>query len=433
MRTIEISAKTRELAIKEALAELGVERDEVHVEILDEGSKGLFGFGARNVKLKVSTDVPGPAPERGRSHGHGHGRDREREREQHAPRPEQGQRPRPPQQQHSQPQRHSQQQPPQRHAQQHPPQRQPREPRPPQHQRPEPGPRPEAPPRKPAPEPRVFTGPPDAEAESLVREMVERMGIEAVISSATGEGGAVSIKIESPDSAILIGRKGRSLESLQYLVNRMSPKTEGEDGERITIDIEGYLDRRQEALEDLARRLADRARETGRRQRTKPMGPQERRAIHVALEGDETIKTFSVGDAGDRHVVIAPADEKPGGDRPSRDRDRGPRGDHGPRGGRGPRNDRGPRGGDRRDRGPRGLMAPPFPEDEHDDGPRGIMAPPFPEGERDGEPGGDQPRAEGSGPPRRRRRSRRGGRGRGPRPDAPPAQNDAVESGPQDS
>ena len=77
MRTIEIGAKTREIAIKEALEQLGVERDEVHVEILDEGSKGLFGFGARNVKLKVSTDVPGPAPERGRSHG------RERERDRH--------------------------------------------------------------------------------------------------------------------------------------------------------------------------------------------------------------------------------------------------------------------------------------------------------------------------------------------------------------
>ncbi|NUM56936.1 MAG: Jag N-terminal domain-containing protein, partial [Candidatus Hydrogenedentes bacterium] len=67
MRVIEVSAKTRELAIKNALEQLGVERDEVHVEILDEGSAGLFGFGARNVKLKVSTDVPGPETARGRS------------------------------------------------------------------------------------------------------------------------------------------------------------------------------------------------------------------------------------------------------------------------------------------------------------------------------------------------------------------------------
>ncbi|NUM56775.1 MAG: KH domain-containing protein, partial [Candidatus Hydrogenedentes bacterium] len=258
-------------------------------------------------------------------------------------------------------------------------------------------------PRKPAPAPRVYAGPPDTEAEALVREIVQRMGIEATISSATDEAGAVSIKIESPDSAILIGRKGRSLESLQYLVNRMSPKTEGDDKDRITIDIEGYLDRRQEALEELAHRLAERARETGRRQRTKPMGSQERRVIHMALEGDDTIRTFSVGDAGDRHVVIAPKDERADGDRAPR--------------GRGPRSDRGQRGGEPREHKPRNIF-------DRQNQARAQSAP-------DGD--GEHQHGDGNGAPRRRRRSRRGGRGRGPRPEAPAAPSDAVESGPQDS
>ena len=252
----------------------------------------------------------------------------------------------------------------------------------------------------------MFSGPPDTEAESLVKEVIQRMGIEATVSSATDESGAASIIIESPDSAILIGRKGRSLESLQYLVNRMSPKTEGDEGERITIDIEGYLGRRQEALEDLAHRLADRARESGRRQRTKPMTSQERRVIHVALEGDDTTKTYSVGDSGDRYVVIAPKDERPDGDRPPQGR--GFRGERGPRGG--------DRGGDRRDRGPRGPNSPQQVSQQ---------------GER--VEGGDQQSAENNGAPRPRRRNRRGGRGRGPRPEAPAVQSDTPESGPQDS
>ena len=393
MRTIEVSAKTRELAIKDALEQLGVERDEVHVEILDEGSAGLFGFGARKVKLKVSTEVPGSEPARSRPPQ----RERlpQQGRSDQAPRPTQS--PRPSQQQ--QPQRNA---PAPRHGQ---------APRPAQRPRAEPPPRPAPPPRRPAPAPRVFSGPPDSEAESLVKEVVQRMGIEATITSATDESGAVSIKIESPDSAILIGRKGRSLESLQYLVNRMSPKTEGDEGERITIDIEGYLGRRQEALEDLAHRLADRARESGRRQRTKPMTSQERRAIHVALEGDDTIKTYSVGDAGDRYVIIAPKDERPDGDRPPRGR--GFRGERGPRGG--------DRGGDRRERGPRDPNGP---------------QQPLQQGERaegGDQPRADQPRAEDTGAPRPRRRSRRGGRGRGPRPEAPAVQSDTPESGPQDS
>lgn len=375
MRTIEVSAKTRELAIKNALEQLGVERDEVHVEILDEGSPGLFGFGARNVKLKVTTEVPGPEPAPSRpQHPH-------RERPQHpherAPRHEQASR-----REHAErPQRHQQHQ-------------QPRQPRQVHTPRPVPVPKP-VPERKPAPAAREFNGPPDVEAEALLREVIQRMGIEATITSATGENGAVSIKVESPDSAILIGRKGRSLESLQYLMNRMAPRTEGDEGERITIDIEGYLDRRQEALEDLAHRLADRARETGRRQRTKPMSAQERRAIHVALEGDETVRTFSVGDSGERYVIIAPKDEKPGDNRS-------------------PRN-RGQRGGERRDRGSR-------PSDS-----RPARVP-----QASDEGGDPQQRAEGNGT-NRRRRYRRGGRGRGPRPGAPVTQNESNESGPQDS
>lgn len=331
MRTVEVSAKTREEAIKKALQELGVERDEAHVEILDEGSRGIFGLGARDVRLRVSSEVAKARP----SHAAG-------------------------------------------------------------------------------------------DAALLLKEIIQRTGIEATVRSESTTDGGVCLKVSSPDSALLIGRKGRTLSSLQYLINRMVHRGEGDDSERITIDIEGYLDRRQEALEDLARRLAQRAKETGRRVRVKPMSAQERRIIHVVLEKDPDVETFSIGDAAMRSVVIAPRDEKQGADEPGERPQRRP---HPQRRGGGPR-----QGGDRRGpsphprreswrdrRGPEDRNGGPEPvlrSDRPDQGERGDR------GDREGRPFNG---------PRGRRRGRRRG---GPRPERPgkgPAPVEAPAGEPQDS
>lgn len=257
-----------------------------------------------------------------------------------------------------------------------------------------------------------------------MHEIITLMGIEVKVTSETLENGEVTLKVDSPDSAILIGRKGRSLASLQYLVNRMIQRGEGDDaGERITVDIEGYLGRRQEALEDLASRLAQRAKETGRRQRTKPMSSQERRIIHLALEGDEEIRTFSVGDPAARYVIVAPKEEKGGSedDRERSPRERGGRGGRGRRGG-GHRNG-GERNGGERSGGERRAHPPRNTEEQHDS-----------EGESSDANGGDQQEAHSNNGPRRRRRFRRGGRGRGPRPDNNGApQSDTPASEPQDA
>ncbi|HRI88295.1 MAG TPA: KH domain-containing protein, partial [Candidatus Hydrogenedentes bacterium] len=252
-----------------------------------------------------------------------------------------------------------------------------------------------------------------------LQQVVQLMGIDAKISSELGENGAITLRVESEDSAILIGRKGRSLESMQYLINRMIQRGEGEEGERITIDIEGYLDRRQEALEDLAMRLADRAKESGRRQRTKPMSAQERRIIHVALENDPDVRTFSHGDPVARFVVIAPKDEKQGAgeDRPPRERGR--------RGGRGRRDDnRGPRPPHQTGNGHQHAA-----DGEFADGA------PMNDGTEQRE-GQRQDRPDDAGDGNRRRRYRRGRRGRGggggPRPDAAP-QPEAAGSESQES
>jgi len=306
MRSVEVSAKTREEAIGIALEQLGVDRDEVHVEIVDEGSSGIFGFGARPVKLRVTTEVAGPEPRPQRQE----------------PRDSRPARRAPQREKPSKPERSAEQKPARDGA--------PRVAR-------DRTPRPE---RDASPKPARAVAPPDpqaaGEAASLLKEVIHLMGIDASVSNSTTEDGGICLKVDSPDSAILIGRKGRNLSSMQYLLNRMVHKGEGDESERIVIDIEGYLDRRHDALEDMARRQAERAKASRRRVRLKPMSPQERRVIHMALENDPDVKTFSVGEAMVRSVIIAPADELP------EDEQRGPRRRAGSRQGDGRSRDQGP-------------------------------------------------------------------------------------------
>jgi len=160
-----------------------------------------------------------------------------------------------------------------------------------------------------------------AAAASLLSEMIKKSGMEATVSHKVSDEGEVTLTVESPDSALLIGRKGRNLEAMQYLLNRMIHAGEpGETPERVVIDIEGYLDRRRAGLEEMAHRLAEKARDTGRRVRVKPLSPQERRIIHLALENDPDVRTFSVGAAPSRCVVIAPKNERERPERSERSR-----------------------------------------------------------------------------------------------------------------
>jgi len=185
-----------------------------------------------------------------------------------------------------------------------------------------------------------------AAAASLLSEMITKSGMEATVSHKVSDEGEVTLTVESPDSALLIGRKGRNLEAMQYLLNRMIHAAEpGETPERVVIDIEGYLDRRRAGLEEMAHRLAEKARDTGRRVRVKPLSPQERRIIHLALENDPDVRTFSVGAAPSRCVVIAPKNERERPERSERSR-RGGR-DGGRRNGGRSRRGSGERSGER--------------------------------------------------------------------------------------
>lgn len=173
------------------------------------------------------------------------------------------------------------------------------------------------------------------EAASLLQEVIDLMGITATVAGEVGEEDTLVLKVSSEDSAILIGRKGRTLSAMQFIINRMISAGEGGDlPDRIVVDVEGYLDRRRESLEDMAIHLAEKAKQTGRNMRVKPLNPQERRIIHVKLQDDPDVRTFSLGDTLYRSVIIAP---------------KGGEDDERPRRGRGGRGGRG-RGGRYRDR-----------------------------------------------------------------------------------
>jgi len=112
------------------------------------------------------------------------------------------------------------------------------------------------------------------------------------------------INITGAELGILIGRRGDTLEALQYLTNLAVAKQLSEKV-RVIIDVEGYRQRREETLARLAKRLSEKVKRTGNRVVLEPMNPHERRIIHTALQDDPRISTFSEGEEPNRKVVIS--------------------------------------------------------------------------------------------------------------------------------
>ena len=106
-------------------------------------------------------------------------------------------------------------------------------------------------------------------------------------------------------NAILIGKRGQTLDSLQYLTSLVVNK-EQKDYVRVKLDTENYRKRRKETLENLARNIAYKVKKTRRPVSLEPMNPYERRIIHSALQGNKFVETYSEGSEPYRHVVVAP-------------------------------------------------------------------------------------------------------------------------------
>lgn len=157
----------------------------------------------------------------------------------------------------------------------------------------------------------------DQIARRILEDLLERMDIQgyvtAVHSTVPGQRGepeeTITLHVEGADEeamGLLIGRRGETLRSVQFMVNLLVSR-KVQKWPQVVVDVGNYRQRRQESLEGLARRMADRVRQSGRPLTLEPMGAYERRIVHLALRADPSVYTESSGEGEHRKVVIYPA------------------------------------------------------------------------------------------------------------------------------
>ncbi len=305
MKSVEISARTIDEAISEGLEKLGVSISDVTVDILEEGSKGLFGlFGSRPAKVRLTlneeddedsgvkaifaepTEAAKAAPAK-------------------AQRPAQEKKAKKPQEE-LKPAAEKQEAKAEAPAEQN--KEQKKEDKP---QKPARKPRPakEKNEEQPAEAVEIFLaeqvdrGTAAGRAQEFLQQVTELMGVHVAVHVKTDEEGNVRVNMQGDTLGILIGRRGETLDALQYLTSLQVNKGQSEYT-RVTLDTENYRARREEALIRLANRMANRAQKTGRKVSMEPMNPYERRILHSALQNNPAVETHSEGEEPNRHVVI---------------------------------------------------------------------------------------------------------------------------------
>lgn len=276
--TLEIIAPTVEEALSQGLAQLGLTADAVSVEVLDSGSKGLFGLGGRQVRVRLTVNPPPgeevqtPPPARQKP----------------ADRPKS--KPAPVQKTESAPKAQREQKP-----------------------RAEKKPAREAP-AAPAPEktrqdsdsndPLLDT------TESIVSKLIHYLGMKAQVSahydeSSTDDRRIIQVDVRGDDLSALIGRQAETLNAFQYVASLIVGK-ETQKWVQLVVDVEGYRSRREKQVRQIALRMVDQVIKTGRKATLEPMTASERRAIHIELRGHPAVTTESVGEEPHRKVVILP-------------------------------------------------------------------------------------------------------------------------------
>lgn len=146
---------------------------------------------------------------------------------------------------------------------------------------------------------------PEGIAQQFLLGVTERMGVDVKVEVTRAEDGHLFVTMYGDTLGILIGRRGETLDALQYLTSLQVNK-DREEYIRVTLDTENYRAKREEALTRLASRMASRAIKTGRKVSLEPMNPYERRILHSSLQGNPEVTTHSEGDEPFRHVVVVP-------------------------------------------------------------------------------------------------------------------------------
>ena len=312
---LEATGENRDAAIENALRQLGLDRDDVSVEVLDNGKKGIFGIGATPARVRVTYEVPDvaekkpepkPAPKA----------------EKPAPKPEK------PAQKPQKlsittddntprlvkaapadfvPEKLEFERPPRRERSDRP--HRERGDRPRRERRP----REERPITPSVPKERELIPVSEAgmqQAEKLATDFVTgllaKMGVEGQVKTLPQvECDQLRLEISGPDMGPIIGRRGDTLDAIQYLGSLVLNNALDEHV-RLSVDTENYREKRAESLERLARKMAMKVVKSHRSMTLEPMNPYERRIIHAALQDFNGVTTYSTGTEPNRRVVIAP-------------------------------------------------------------------------------------------------------------------------------
>ncbi len=297
MRSIESTGRSIDEAIFNGLKELEVSIDGVEIEILQQESKGILGIGARLAKVRLTERVPeeiampdylkeqprerrerGERRDRGDRTGPGRNDRRDRgERTERTDRPER-----------------------------------------------------ERQPQKPAVE-YTLEAAQDNQAAQFLTGLIHNMGVEGQVLANISEEG-VRLCVDTPNMGVLIGHRGETLDAMQYLTSLAVNRNRKEEGyTRITLDTEGYREKREETLTRLARKIASQVKASGRTRVLEPMNPYERRVLHATLQSNPYVTTHSEGEEPNRRVVVSLKGRSEGGVSRENTAPRGPRRDQRPR------------------------------------------------------------------------------------------------------
>jgi len=293
MKVLEIEGKTIDEAIEKACREFDVPREKLNIEILSEGSSGFLGLvGSKKARIKaslLSLDMSFEMP----------GEKKEKAADAPAPKPAET-----PEHREARPPREIR--PPREH-------REPREPRPPREHRvhgehrearPPREPREAQPTREPRPEPVPSSPETLAAAKSALLEILSLMGIQAEVE-VEDTPDAISLTLKGADEGLLIGKRGQTLDALQYVVNKILSK-QGREKKQVVVDTEDYRKKREEALVALAEKVSQKVRKTRKPVTLGNMTARERRIIHLALQNDDSVVTKSRGEGPNRKIIVRP-------------------------------------------------------------------------------------------------------------------------------
>lgn len=299
------TGKDFDSAVQAALKELGLELEDVSVQLLERAKNGVFGFGARPCKVEITYETPDPAPTPALSAA-----SRSKPKKAAPPVPEA---PKPAAPKAAAPKPIAPKPVESKPATPKPAESKPETPAAPAPRVPR-APRPERPPQQPKaekslePKPeKVFApaapGSVEEKIETFLKGLLERMGSSAVPHAWKNESEIYQVELIGKDLGMLIGRRGETLDAIQHLTNyAVNRNCEGRV--RISVDAEDYRVKREESLRRYARKKAQQVLKQRRRTTLEPMNAYERHVIHAALQEMDNITTYSTGTDPNRRVII---------------------------------------------------------------------------------------------------------------------------------